>query len=111
MQSDGPASQLAAVLCLDCASVAKNLGSHCEQHAARGMTGAASPLPLARIQPCAPPFVMLLTQGIAAQLNLTAGHTMALDVKRLQLFCCSCQDYVYDSDFDCAKLVGAPSSH
>jgi hypothetical protein len=44
------------------------------------------------------------------RLQFPAGHDMALDVKRLQLFCCACQDYVYDRDFDCAKLVSAPSS-
>ena len=37
-----------------------------------------------------------------------SGHVIALDVKRLQLFCCACQDYVYDADFDRAKLVRAP---
>ena len=43
------------------------------------------------------------------------GHGLAVDIERAELFCCVCNDQVYDSDFDRAVLLAragaaAPSS-
>ena len=34
-----------------------------------------------------------------------AGHAVALDLTRTELFCCACKDYVYDADFDRAATA------
>lgn len=36
--------------------------------------------------------------------NAHPGHDIAVDVDRAELFCCACNDQVYDSDFDTAVL-------
>ena len=39
---------------------------------------------------------------------LLAGHPLALDVQRSELYCCACHDYIYDPDFDrCISVRGS----
>ncbi len=35
----------------------------------------------------------------------TAGHALALDTRRSELFCCVCSDYIFDAAFDAAVSV------
>lgn len=39
-----------------------------------------------------------------------AGHEIAVDVDRAELFCCVCRDQVYDRDFDAAVVLAAASA-
>ncbi|KAG0461423.1 hypothetical protein HPP92_021720 [Vanilla planifolia] len=39
-----------------------------------------------------------------------AGHEIAVDVDRAELFCCACHDQVYDRDFDTAVVLAQASA-
>ncbi|KAM7511579.1 hypothetical protein LguiB_010454 [Lonicera macranthoides] len=51
---------------------------------------------------CASVFCRLHAPSHALDL---AGHEIAVDVDRAELFCCSCLDQVYDRDFDAAVVL------
>lgn len=51
-------------------------------------------------------FISCLGVKLTAFLTCTGtGHSIALDLCRTELFCCTCKDYVYDADFDTAATV------
>ena len=51
--------------------------------------------------------MLLLCQGWPTIDCLSIGHELLVDVRRGQLFCAACDDYVYSTDFDTAMAVRA----
>lgn len=52
-----------------------------------------------------PTFSFALSPIITHHRSCLAGHALAVDVHRLELYCLECQDYVYLDQFDDAVVV------
>ena len=101
IQANEASSQLPAALCLHCGSAARDISSHWKHHKGKRATPATccwNSMVLA----CMLIVTRVLGRG---NFNVATGHALLLDVKRLELFCCACDDYVYDGDYDRARLV------
>eukprot|EP00899_Mesostigma_viride_P006580 jgi/Mesvir1/15923/Mv08247-RA.1 len=49
------------------------------------------------------------SRGHCSNHSKAAGHLLAIDMERSELYCCACRDYVYDAEFD-RILLGARSA-
>ncbi|CAN0901143.1 Translocase of chloroplast 90, chloroplastic [Linum grandiflorum] len=74
-----------------------------------GTCGDSSPSRLYACVSCAAVFCHSLSSGpshaSAHAASMPAGHEIAVDVDRAELFCCACRDQIYDRDFDAAVVL------
>ncbi|CAN1798925.1 Ubiquitin C-terminal hydrolase 22 [Linum perenne] len=74
-----------------------------------GTCGDSSPSRLYACVTCAAVFCHSPSPGhshaSAHAMSMPAGHEIAVDVDRAELFCCACRDQIYDRDFDAAVVL------
>jgi len=105
---------------MHCAIASKHLQNHREQHTDHDLQGKTS-ITYMHFKLCLQYITLHSVHALMGHVPATdnpnllqllcyADHILALDVTRSELFCCSCNDYVYDPEFDACLMVQIQST-